>query len=173
MNKDNINFMDKILQFVLDPVWANTTYVCQDMHSIFLTAALKALLSNGICPKVIRKQCQILVLAIKPLNVRFITSNAYLVGDEFDLAEQFEIKFDHYFFPSKFLSSFYFLTDINNITPCASNNECEENTPCKINNEYTENTLFKNIIFDGKIPEDYYFYSNFDSKSKIEKKNYF
>jgi hypothetical protein len=158
MVKPQVNLIDKIIQFVLDLKWSNTTYVCQDVSSTFLTAILKALLSNGICPKVIRKQNKILVIEIKPLNVRFITSNAYLLGDEYDLARQFEIKFDYYFFPSDFLSHFYL-----------SNYDSDSFTPCTINSEWNENTPCKNKI----LPNESYFFSKFDSELTIQNKKEF
>ena len=36
-------------------------------------------------------------------NLRFITSNSYFDGDEFDLATQFEIPFNRLYFPKEFL----------------------------------------------------------------------
>ena len=64
---------------------------------------LKAFIRNGFCPSVIRKGRKILVMEIKVLGVRFITSNLYFNGDEYDVANQYEIKFNRCFFPLDFI----------------------------------------------------------------------
>jgi hypothetical protein len=61
---------------------------------------LKSFLSNGFAPTVIRNGRKILVIEIKLLNLRFITSNAYLSGNEYEISQNFNIKFDQHFLPS-------------------------------------------------------------------------
>ena len=55
---------------------------------------LKALVDHGICPQIVRKGKHIVLLEISELNVRFLNSNNYLVGSEFEIAKQFEINFE-------------------------------------------------------------------------------
>ena len=61
-------------------------------------------LGNGICPKLIRRGRNILLLQIVELDIRFLASNNYVSGDEYSLAKQFNIKFETQLFPKNFLS---------------------------------------------------------------------
>jgi hypothetical protein len=95
--------IDTLLQLITQPKWNNTTFICQDFDSKTYMILLKTFVKNGFCPIVVRNGRKILVLQIKPLNLRFVISNSYFEGTEVDLAYQFNIKFDEYFFPKKFL----------------------------------------------------------------------
>ena len=95
---------DKLLQIIFTNKWHNTTFVCQDEDSQTYMCLLKAMIRNGFCPTIIRNGRKILVIEIKCINLRFITSNAYIDIDEFALADQFDIKFEKVFFPMKFYS---------------------------------------------------------------------
>ena len=64
---------------------------------------LKGFLDFGFLPEVIRKGRHILLLEIKQLGLRFITSSSYLNGDEYEIAVQFNCDFEKHFFPFKFL----------------------------------------------------------------------
>jgi hypothetical protein len=154
--RENNDLIDKIIQLVIDQDFCNTTYVSQDMHSTFLTALLKAFLLNGFCPKIVRQASKILVLEIKPLKTRFITSNAYLNGNEIELAQQFNINFEYNFFPFKFLSELFFQTDFLNTEM--------ESTPSEHKNVH-KYTVCKNIVQNEILPDDFYFFSNFDTDS--------
>jgi hypothetical protein len=50
----------------------------------------------------VRNGRKIILLEIKELQLKFITSNSYLEGNEYQLATQFEINFDRHFFPIHF-----------------------------------------------------------------------
>ena len=65
---------------------------------------LKGFLDYGFLPEVIRKGRHILLLEIKQLGLRFLTSSSYLEGDEYEMAQQFDCQFEKHFFPFKFLS---------------------------------------------------------------------
>jgi G:T-mismatch repair DNA endonuclease (very short patch repair protein) len=51
---------------------------------------------------VVRKGRKILFLEIKELQLKFIVSNSYLDGNEYQIAEQYEIIFEKHFFPIHF-----------------------------------------------------------------------
>ena len=71
---------------------------------MLLMTLLKAFLDNGICPNVIRKNSNIMVLDIPELSIRFINSNNYLSGDEYEIATQFDIHVQNrIYFPQRFL----------------------------------------------------------------------
>ena len=65
---------------------------------------LKGFLDYGFCPEIIRKGRRILVLEIKHLNLRFLTSGAYIDGTEYEIARQFEIPFKKVCFPQRFIA---------------------------------------------------------------------
>lgn len=69
---------------------------------LFQNYLLDAFLKIGIAPDVIRNGRKIILLEIKELQLKFITSNSYLEGNEFQLATQFGIHFDNHFFPIHF-----------------------------------------------------------------------
>jgi hypothetical protein len=50
---------------------------------------LKGFLDHGFLAEVIRKGRHILLLEIKQLGLRFLTSSSYINGDEYEIAEQF------------------------------------------------------------------------------------
>jgi G:T-mismatch repair DNA endonuclease (very short patch repair protein) len=55
----------------------------------------------GIAPEVIRDGKKIYLISVPDLQIKFIPINNYLKGDEYELAKQFNIKFDKHFFPQK------------------------------------------------------------------------
>lgn len=65
-------------------------------------ALLQLFVKNGICPNILRRGNSILLLEIRESNLRFLTSNTYVVGEEFDLIEQFKLPISQIFFPHKF-----------------------------------------------------------------------
>jgi hypothetical protein len=99
--KSSIILMDKFLQLIL--TWQNVTFICQDSDSRTYMTILRTLLKNGFCPVIVRNGRKILVLEIKALNLRFITSNSYFDGNEFEVANQYSLNFNQHFFPTKFL----------------------------------------------------------------------
>lgn len=101
---ENKNCLMKLLHFLLEADYTCTTYICQDPNSMLLMTLLKAFLDNGICPNVIRKNSNIMVLDIPELSIRFINSNNYLSGDEYEIATQFDIHVQNrIYFPQRFL----------------------------------------------------------------------
>ncbi len=61
-------------------------------------------MSIGITPNTVRKGRKILFLEIKQLQIKFVISNSYLEGNEYQIAEQYEIKFSKHYFPVHFNS---------------------------------------------------------------------
>ncbi len=99
--KSSILLIDKFLQLIT--TWKNVTFICQDSDSKMYMTILRSFLKNGFCPVIVRNGRKILVLEIKALNLCFITSNAYFEGNEFELANQYDLIFDQHFFPKQFL----------------------------------------------------------------------
>ena len=65
---------------------------------------LKGFLDYGFLPEVIRKGRQILLLEIKQLGLRFLTSGSYIAGDEYEISNQFNCSLEKHMFPFKFLA---------------------------------------------------------------------
>jgi len=101
--KPTFLIIDMFLKMITDVKWNNTTFICQDADSQILMTILRAFVRNGFCPIIVRNGRNILVLEIKGLKIRFITSNAYFEGNEYQLAQQYDLKFIWHFFPRKFL----------------------------------------------------------------------
>lgn len=132
--KDDCIF--KVLNFVLDTNYAVTSYLCQDSDSLILMTLWKAFIDIGICPNVIRNGKNIMVLNIPQLNIRFLNSNNYLTGNEFEIAKQFEIThISRIFFPLRFLlpSNMKYSGKIPTIQYFENFSDCEEITISKKN----------------------------------------
>ena len=78
---------------------------------------LRGFLDFGFLPEVIRKGRQILLLEIKQLGLRFLTSGSYIDGDEYQIANQFNCIYDKHMFHFKFLAkeNFDYVGDIPNL----------------------------------------------------------
>ena len=63
---------------------------------------LRAFIRKGFCPTLIRNGRKIILMELKSLDIRFITSNSYFNCDEYSLASQYQIEFNKIFFPTKF-----------------------------------------------------------------------
>jgi hypothetical protein len=74
---------------------------------------LKGFLDFGFLPEVIRKGREILLLEIKHLGLRFLTSTSYIHGNEYEIAHQFDVLYKKHFFPYKFINKFNFDYDGN------------------------------------------------------------
>jgi len=103
--RNNFFLLDKVISLITRPEWFNTTFICQDNDSKCYMSLLKAFIRTGFCPVVVRNGRKILVLEIKPLQLRFITSNTYFDGNEYEFAQFNDIIFDKYYFPKLFLQS--------------------------------------------------------------------
>ena len=64
---------------------------------------LKLFVDNGICPKLIQRGRNIVLIEVPELSLRFLSSNNYLKGNEYELANQFGLDYELNFFPNKFL----------------------------------------------------------------------
>ena len=64
---------------------------------LFQMALATLLLNNGICPTLIRKGRNILLLEVQEFRIRFLATNNYISGNEVALANQFNIPFSNDF----------------------------------------------------------------------------
>ena len=64
--------LSKLLRFILDPDYSCTTYICQDTDSLVFMTILKGLVDIGICPNVVRKGKNILLLEVPELSIRLL-----------------------------------------------------------------------------------------------------
>ena len=76
---------------------------------------LKAFLDFGFLPELVRKGRQIFVLEVKQLGVRILSSTSYRSGNEYEIAQQFNVPFEKIFFPHSFVAKENFL--YNDILP--------------------------------------------------------
>jgi hypothetical protein len=104
----SLSLIDKFVKLISNPEWENMTFITQDSTSQNYNTILSGFIKNGFCPKVIQNGRKILFMEVESFNLRFITSNSYFEGSEFDVARQFHVDFDHYFFPESLKNPIYF-----------------------------------------------------------------
>ena len=102
--EDTLNLTKKVLCFTLDENFGYTTYICEDSSSSNLMVLVNWFVDHAICPRLIRKGRNIIILEVPELQIRFISSNNYVSGNEYDLAKQFNISFAPDFFPELLIS---------------------------------------------------------------------
>jgi hypothetical protein len=107
-NSNLLSVSDKFVQLITKEEWHNTTFVSQDCNSQTYNTILSAFLKNGFCPKVIQNGRKIIFMEIENFSLRFITSNSFLAGTEYDLAKQYEVQFEEYYFPESLKKPEYF-----------------------------------------------------------------
>jgi len=95
--------LDKLLNFILNPDLTGTTYICQDYSFSIFMVLLKGFIDNGICPNVVRKGREILLLEIPHMSIRILNSNNFIKGNEFEIAQLFNFSNKPIYFPYKFL----------------------------------------------------------------------
>jgi len=107
-NTLKLSVINKFVQLTSQPEWQNTTFILQDYYSQNYNTILSAYIKNGFCPKVIQNGRKIIFMEVQNFNLRFITSNSYLEGFEFDLAKQYNLNLEPYFFPENLKNPLYF-----------------------------------------------------------------
>ncbi len=107
-NTSDLSLIDKFVQLTSNVEWQNTTFISQDSNSQNYNTILSAYIENGFCPKVIQNGRKIIFMEVENFNLRFVTSNSYLEGTEFDLAKIYNFDFEPYFFPEKLNCPNYF-----------------------------------------------------------------
>jgi hypothetical protein len=104
----DLSLANKFVQLTSNIEWQNTTFISQDLNSQNYNTILSAFIENGFCPNVIQNGRKILFMEVENFNLRFLTSNSYLEGTEFDIARHFNLNFEQYFFPESLKSQEYF-----------------------------------------------------------------
>lgn len=103
MTKDNPDCSEKLLAFFLSEQYKNTTYLCDDSKSFILMGLLDLFIKFGICPHIVKKGNQIILLEIQEIGIRFLSSSSYVSGDTYNLAKQFGVDFQEIYFPTKLI----------------------------------------------------------------------
>ena len=82
----------------------HVSYELEQFFKLFFQMVLlNAFVRNGFCPTIVRDGRKIKLMEIKHLGLRFLTSNAYFNNsNEYELANQYGVKFQQVFFPNKF-----------------------------------------------------------------------
>jgi hypothetical protein len=118
-NLSDLSLVNKFVQLISKPEWLNTTFISQDSNSQNYNTILSAFIENGFCPKVIQNGRKISFMEVENFNLRFLTSNSYLEGTEFELAKLYNFELGQYFFPEKLQYPQYF--DYNGKVPSIHN----------------------------------------------------
>jgi len=107
-NTSSLSLINKFVQLTSQPEWQNTTFITQDIYSQNYNTILSAYIENGFCPKVIQNGRKIIFMEVQNFNLRFLTSHSYLEGSEFQLAKQYNVNLEPYFFPDSLKNPCYF-----------------------------------------------------------------
>ena len=62
---------------------------------------LEAFIKFGFCPQVLRSGRKINLLGLQEINLRIISTNFYFSGNEYQIADMFEVQYNRVYFPSK------------------------------------------------------------------------
>jgi G:T-mismatch repair DNA endonuclease (very short patch repair protein) len=65
------------------------------------------MLQIGFVPKVVRDGRKVFLMEIEELGIKFLRSNNYFAGSEYEIAKMFDITFQKRFFPNRFPDMFY------------------------------------------------------------------
>jgi hypothetical protein len=68
----------------------------------FQNALIRGFLRNGFLPNVIQNGRDILFMELKSMNLRFLCSNSYFSGNEFELGQMLNINSEPVYFPESF-----------------------------------------------------------------------
>ena len=64
---------------------------------------LKLFSSRGFVPSLVRKGTSIVLITLEEINLRIISSTNYIGGNEYTLAEHYDLTFEELYFPNNFL----------------------------------------------------------------------
>ena len=64
---------------------------------------LKLFSSRGFVPSLVRKGASIVLITLEEINLRIISSTNYIGGNEYTLAEHYDLTFEELYFPNNFL----------------------------------------------------------------------
>ena len=97
-NKSVMTAVDKLMQFLCTSNLKNFTFLIHS-NNTFLTI-LENFLKLKIAPDCVQQGNKINYLEVSCLQIRFLNVGMYLKGSVFDIAEQYNIQYQKYYFPS-------------------------------------------------------------------------
>lgn len=104
----NVSFESQMLSFLLKDDFFDSTIILQDSCNYQFLFLLKMFCSFGICPDILKNDASIMLIEIKSLALRFVSSQNYTPGDEYFLASQFDVPYTKHLFPFKLLKPYHF-----------------------------------------------------------------
>lgn len=97
LNISNPDSIDSFFAFLFS--WKNTTFLIQDDIGTTFDYIEMQVIKHGLTPNTFFKGSKIFALEIKSLHTRFLNSNNFIQGSEYELAKQQNIDFEMLFFP--------------------------------------------------------------------------
>ena len=94
---------------------------------------LEAFIKFGFCPQVLRSGRKINLLGLQEINLRIISTNFYFSGNEYQIADMFEVQYNRVYFPSKFFkpNNFSYIGRIPPIEAFLDEFDCEKDSNLK------------------------------------------
>lgn len=96
--KSEKTVMEMFLTIILNEDWCNFTVILSDPFGFFLQKLTTELISLGICPRLINNVNKVILLEIRQIKLRFITTEMYHLNlnSEQKIKEMYQMK-DHFF----------------------------------------------------------------------------
>ena len=108
LEKRKRTIMYKFIQLVTQPSWRNSTLISWNEKFSHLSLVFEAFSKLGAIPKLLNKSRKIFSVSLENHNLRFIDACNFFSGQLYNVASQYEIKFEKLFFPEKLnRTSFY------------------------------------------------------------------
>jgi len=100
---EDSTFECRLLKLLLSQEFFNSVVIIQDEDNLTMLYILRILCKYGICPEVLKHNSSIILLDFKDVGLRLLPSSNYIPGNEYLLADQFEISYFRHYFPLKLL----------------------------------------------------------------------
>jgi len=96
------NVMKQFLTLIFNLEWSNFTIILSDPYGFFLKKLTSELIELGVCPKLINDVGKTIMLEIKQLKLRFITSEMYHLTSNLDETIRKDNCINEHYFPVLF-----------------------------------------------------------------------
>ena len=96
--KPNMTAVDKLMLFLCQSNFKNFTFLVHESNSLF--TLLDSFLKLNISPDCVQSGHKLNYLEVTCLQMRFINIAMYLKGSLFEIAEQYNIAYEKYYFPT-------------------------------------------------------------------------
>ena len=98
----NNNITNQFFHLLINEDWTNSTIIINDGDSTKMNYLLDEMLKIGFIPNVVRDGRKVFLIEIEELGIKFLRSNNYFNGNEYQIAKLFDVEVQKKFFPNRF-----------------------------------------------------------------------